>query len=247
MRANTTEIAPDLYRLSIHVPQFDLQFNHFLVRDEEPLLYHAGMRGMFPELREAVSRIIDPATIRWIGYSHFEVDECGALNDWLAIAPRAQALAGAIGAMVNLSDFAIRPPRALAEGETLQTGTYRFRFQPTPHFPHGWDAGMLFEETRRTLFCSDLFHHEGDPEPLTESDLVGRTRAASVKNQAGPLMDYVPWTPHTPRHLETLAALEPRTLAVMHGSSFVGDGAKSLRDLGPVFREVFGELEPSVR
>jgi len=156
--ARIDEIAPDLFRISIYVPQIDLQFNHFLVRDEEPLLFHTGMRRMFPDVRDAVARVLDPATIRWISWSHFEVDECGALNDWLAIAPRAQAACSQVGVLVNLEDFAARRPRGLTRDEVIDTGRHRFRFIPTPHLPHGWDAGVLFEENSRLLLCSDLFH-----------------------------------------------------------------------------------------
>jgi flavorubredoxin len=239
--ATVTEIAPDIYRISVYVSQFSLGFNHFLVKDEEPLLYHTGMRGMYPELREAVARVIEPSRIRWISFSHFEVDECGALNDWLAEAPRAEAVAGVVGAMVNLSDFAVRPPRALKKDEVLPTGKYRFRFLATPHLPHGWDSGFLFEETGRTLFSSDLFHQGGQVEPVTESDLIDRVRKTLIEYQAGPLMDYLPWTPKSEGHIKTLAALKPATIAAMHGSSFVGDGERALLDLGKVLREVFGE------
>jgi flavorubredoxin len=235
------EIAPDVFRISAFVEAFDLQFNHFLVKDEEPLLYHAGMRGMFPELLEAVSSLIDPATLRWISWSHFEVDECGGLNDWLNVAPSAQAACSEVGALVNVHDFAIRPPRPLTRGETLTTGKYTFRFHPTPHLPHGWDAGMLFEETNRTLFCSDLFHQVGRVEPLTESEgILERTRQAIISYQAGPLMDYVPYTRNTKRLLHELAGFQPTTLAIMHGSSFTGEAQRLLQDLDPVFKEVFG-------
>ena len=240
--AKVHEIAPDLYRISIYVPEFDLQFNHFLVRDEEPLLFHAGYQRFFPELREAVATVLPPAKIRWISFSHFESDECGALNQWLEIAPAAQAAATVVGVLVSLNDFAIRPPRGMADGETISTGNYRFRMCSTAHLPHGWDAGVLFEETQRTLLCSDLFHHVGDVEPLTESDIVGRSRAAMTEYQKGPLANYVPYTPLTGRILEKLAALEPATLATMHGSSFRGDGARALRDLGVALRDTFGKL-----
>ena len=170
--ANITEIAENIYRISIYAESFDLQFNHFLVKDEEPLLYHAGMKGMFPDLHDAVAKIIKPSELRWISWSHFEVDECGALNNWLEVAPSAQAACSVVGALVNLNDFADRPPMGLEKGQVLTTGQYRFRFQPTPHLPHGWDAGMLFEETQKILFCSDLFHQVGKVEPLIESDAV---------------------------------------------------------------------------
>lgn len=235
-----TEIAPGVHRISVYLPEIDLQFNHFLILDDEPLLYHTGMRRMFPVLLEQVRRLIDPARIRWIGFSHFEVDECGALNQWLAAAPGAQAVHGVVGTLVNLSDFADRPPRALQADEVFSTGTRRFRYRPTPHLPHGWDAGVLFEETDRTLFCSDLFHHTGDAEPITEGDVIDRTRRAMVSYQAGPLMDYMPYTPNTARLLGGLAALAPRTLATMHGSAYVGDCAAALRALDGVMKDVLG-------
>jgi flavorubredoxin len=239
--ARIDEIAPDLFRISVYAPSFDLQFNHFLVRDDEPLLFHTGMRRMFPEIREAVARLIDVPSLRWISWSHFEVDECGALNEWLAAAPRAQAACSQVGAMVNLEDFASRPPRGLAPDDVLETGRHRYRYVPTPHLPHGWDAGVLFEETDRVLLCSDLFHQIGDREPLTSGDIVGRWDAAMATMQAHPvLMDYVPFTPKTRDRLETLAALEPRLLAAMHGSSFSGDGAAALRAAGDMLERRLG-------
>ena len=239
--ATIDEISPDLFRISIYAEAFDLQFNHFLVRDEEPLLYHAGMRGMFPELLEAVTKLIDPSTLRWISWSHFEVDEVGSLNDWLRVAPNAEPACSLVGALVNLNDFADRAPRGLEKGDVLTTGKYRFRFHPTPHLPHGWDAGVLFEETQSTLFCSDLFHQIGNVDPLLESDLVlERSKDAMINYQSGPLMDYVPYTPHTKRLLNELADFRPNTLAIMHGSSFRGNGEEMLRNLDPVFEEVFG-------
>lgn len=238
--AVVTEIAPNVHRISILWPEINLQFNHFLVVDDEPLLYHTGMRRMFPEMFDAVKRIINPATLRWIGFSHFEVDECGSLNDWLKVAPQAQAVSGIVGSLVNLGDFADRPPRSLNAEETFSTGQYRFRYRPTPHLPHGWDAGVLFEETERVLFCSDLFHHDGDVEPLTESDILGRVRNSIQNYQAGPLMDYMPYTPRTRPMLEGLAALKPKTLATMHGSSFTGDCSTALLELDGIMKEVLG-------
>jgi flavorubredoxin len=243
----TTEIAPDVYRISTYVPVANLQFNQFLVKDDEPFLYHTGMRGIFPVVHEAVARIVKPKDIRWIGFSHFEVDECGALNEWLKVAPDAQTVCSQVGAVVNLNDFANRPPRGLAADEIFSTGKYRFRFRPTPHLPHGWDAGVFFEETQRTLFCSDLFHQNGDVDACTESDIVGRTREALIEYQGGFLMDYMPFTPKTERLLREVAALEPRTLAAMHGSTFIGDGAQALHDLGRVMREVYGEDSEDTR
>lgn len=238
--ATITEIAPNVHRISILYREINLQFNHFLVVDDEPLLYHTGMRRMFPEVLDAVKRVIDPAALRWIGFSHFEVDECGSLNEWLKVAPQSQAISGMVGSLVNLADFADRPPRALAADEAFSTGKFRFRYRPTPHLPHGWDAGVLFEETQRVLFCSDLFTHNGDVEALTESDILERTRQSMRDFQAGPLMDYMPYTPKTRSLLEGLAAFNPRTLATMHGSSFTGDCAKALVELDAVMKEVLG-------
>ncbi|MGD1158683.1 MAG: MBL fold metallo-hydrolase [Terriglobia bacterium] len=235
-----TEVAPDLYRLSVYVPEFHLQFNTFLVKDEEPLLFHTGLKGMFPLYREAVASLIEASQLRWIAFSHFESDECGALNEWLALAPNAQPVCSVIGAIVSVNDFAIRPARQMSDGEVLTTGKYRFRFCQTPHLPHGWDAGLLFEETQKTLLCSDLFHQEDDVAALTESDVLERVRRALVNYQAGILANYLPYTPLTGRLLNGLADLNPKTLAAMHGSSFVGDGRRALQDLHTLFREVFG-------
>ena len=233
-----TEIAPDVYRLSLFVPEADLQFNQFLVKDDEPLLFHTGMRGIFPLVREAVEKIINPADLRHIGFSHFEADECGALNEWLAIAPNAEPVCSFVGAVVSVNDFASRPARGLTDGEGFSTGKYKFRFVQTPHLPHCWEAGVLFEETNRTLFSSDLFHQIGDVEPLTPRSVTERVREALIAYNASPLADYLPYTRQTESNLQKLVALEPATIAAMHGSTFVGDGAMALQDLGTVMREV---------
>lgn len=235
---NITEIAPDVYRLSLFIPEFNLQFNQFLVVDDEPLLFHTGMRGIFPLVREAVSKIINPADLRHIGFSHYEADECGALNDWLEIAPRAEAVCSFVGAVVSVNDFAIRPARGLADGDGFETGKYKFRFIQTPHLPHCWEAGLLFEETNRTLFSSDLFHHDGDVEPLTDKPVIELVRETLGNYNAGPLAGYLPYTRQTEQNLQKLIALEPQTIAAMHGSSYTGDGAQALRDLGVVYREL---------
>lgn len=241
--ARIDEIAPDLFRISAYLPEIDLQFNHFLIRDTQPLLFHTGMRRMFPDVRAAVARLIDPASLRWIGWSHFEVDECGSLNDWLAIAPDAQAICGHLGAAINVQDFSNRPPHVLGPGEVIDTGRRRYRFVPTPHLPHGWDAGMLFEESDRVLLCSDLFHQLGDVEPITTEDVLGRWDRAVAAYQEHPvLMDYVPLTPKTKQRLEELAALEPRLLAAMHGSAFSGDGAAALRSAAGMLEKRLGSV-----
>jgi flavorubredoxin len=234
------EIAPEVYRISIFVPQINLQFNHFLIKDDEPLLYHAGLRQMFPILLEAVKTLIDPTLIRWIGFSHFEVDECGALNQWLEIAPQAQAVCSEISALVNMSDFAIRPAFAMKSNQSLQTGKRKYRFISTPHLPHGWDAGVMFEESDKTLLCSDLFHQNGDLIALTDKDILEAHKSAMLFYESGPLMEYTPYSPKTQGMLYELAALKPKTLATMHGSSFSGDCSKALMELDGVMKEVWG-------
>ena len=238
--AKTTEIAQNVYRISIYAPQGNLQFNHFLVKDDEPLLFHTGLRGMHAEIREAVSKLINLADLRHISFSHFESDECGALNEWLGVAPVADVICSQVGALAMVNDFIGREARALADGESFSTGKLRFRYCKTPHLPHGWDAGVLFEETQKTLLCSDLFHQTGDVEPVTSDDVVGRTYEAMKGYQAGILAEYVPYTSLTSQNLKKLADLKPTTLAIMHGSSFTGDCARALGDLNVVYREVFG-------
>jgi flavorubredoxin len=235
---NITEIAPDVYRLSIFNEQIGLQFNHFLIRDEEPMLYHTGYKSSFVELSAAVKKLITPKEIRWIGWSHFESDECGALNEWLATVPSAQPVCGFLGAMINVNDFATRPPRVLQNGETFTTGKRRFRFISTAHVPHGWDAGVMFEETDQTLLCSDLFTHFGAVEPLTNHDIVSRARESLENMQRSPFAYYIPYNANTGRIMGSLADLNPKLLATMHGSSFNGDCAQALRDLDGVMREV---------
>jgi flavorubredoxin len=237
-KARVAEIAPNQYAISIYVPDFNLRFNHYLIKDEEPLLFHTGMKQMFPLLREAVARIIDPSTLRWISFSHFESDECGALNEWLGVAPRATPVCSLVGALVSVNDFALRPARALQQDEIFETGAHRFRFRRTPHVPHNWEASLLFEEVTRTLLCSDLLTHEGDVEAVTESDIVGRAGRALRESQQGPFAHAYPYTPQTESILHGLADLGPTRLALMHGSAFVGDGARALRDLATDMREV---------
>jgi|SRR6185295_17750557 len=234
------EIAPDFYRISTYIPEADLQFNQFLIEDDEPLLFHTGMKVLFPTVRDAVASVIDPSTIRWISFSHFEADECGSLNEWLQIAPNAKAACSVVGAMVSINDFALRPAREMNDGEVLNTGKYRFRYLSTPHVPHCWEAGLLFEETQGTLLSSDLFHQCGDVEVSTESDVIDRARKTLVDYQAGPLANYMPYTKHTDGVMQRLAELKPQTIAPMHGSTYVGDGEKALKDLAVVLRDVLG-------
>jgi len=235
--AQITEIAPDVYRICVLYKEIDLQFCHFLVNDDEPLLFHAGLRGMFRDVHDAVAKIMAPAKLRWISWSHFESDECGSLNDWLSVAPKAQPACSMLAALVNINDFSQRQARILTPEDTLNTGKYHFRYYPTPQLPHGWDAGVLFEETQRTLFCSDLFHQQGDVEPLTKSSVIERCRSTLSEYQRGPLANYVPYTPNTGAILDGLSALQPKTLAIMHGSSFTGNCAQEIRELAVVMKE----------
>ena len=243
MQSDVTEIAPDIYRISTFHPDYGIQFNQFLIKDTEPFLMHTGFKKMFSTTREAVASIIDPTKLRWIGFSHFEPDECGALNEWLGVAPQAQALSSFVGAMVMLNDFADRTPRVLSDGEVLAIGQHRLRFLSTPQVPHGWDAGLYFDETTRTLLCSDLFFQPGDPEPLTEADIVGRAKEAIQGGLTGPMAKDMPYTPYTDSTLRRLAALAPTTLATMHGSSFRGDGQKAILDLAVVLKELLSKSE----
>jgi flavorubredoxin len=233
-----TEIAPDVYRVCVFNRAINLQFSHFVVKDDEPLLFHAGLRRMFPEVRESVAKLIDPAKLRWISWSHFESDECGALNDWLSVAPNAQPACSLVGAMVSVNDYCGRETLPLSPDNLLTTGKYRFRYYPTPQLPHGWDAGVLFEENQRTLFCSDLFHQWGDVEPVTQTSVIDRSRQALTEVQASPLANYVPYTQNTKRILEGLATLNPQTLAVQHGTTFSGNGREALLELNVIMKEL---------
>jgi flavorubredoxin len=232
MVTHVAEIADRIYRLSTFLPAVGpsgLTFNQFLVEAEEPLLFHCGQRALFPSVSRALARVVNVRRLRWIAFSHIEADECGALGEWLAAAPDATVVHGAIGCAIWLNDQAPRPPRALADGELLDLGGRRVRRLDTPHVPHCWDAGLLHEETTGTLFTSDLFTHGGDPPPLTASDLVGPAMAA--ERQFG----YTALTPATGATIRRLATLRPRTLAVMHGSSFTGDTTPLLETLAAFY------------
>ena len=237
MESKITEVAPDVYRISTFDDRYGIQMNQYLVRDDEPFLMHTMGRSLFPATSRAVASLIEPATLRWIGFSHFEADECGALNDYLRIAPRAEAVCSFIGATITLADCADRPARALADGELLETGRHRLQLVCTPHVPHGWDGCFFFDTVDRTLFCSDLFFQPGDPGQLTEADVVGPAGDAIREGLSGPLAHDMPYTSHTDAAFRRLAALKPRTLAVMHGPAYRGDGERALLGLAAVARE----------
>jgi flavorubredoxin len=230
MDTRIDEIEEDIFRLSVHVPDIappaGFTFNHFLVLGEEPLLFHTGLRRMFPLLRAAVARLIRPERLRWIAFGHYEADECGAMNEWLAVAPRAQVAHGQTGCLVSLNDMADRAPRVLQDGEVIELGRgKRLRYIDTPHIPHGWDAGVLYEEGTGTLLCGDLFTQLGDGPAWTEGDIVGPAVAAED------LFRYSSLNPGMGATIRRLAELSPETLALMHGPSFRGDGASALRAL----------------
>jgi len=229
METKISEIADGIYRLSTYVPDIappaGFTFNQFLVLGDEPLMFHTGLRKMFALNRDALARIIPPERLRWITFGHFEADECGAMNEWLALAPQATPAHGATGCMVSLNDFADRASRVLNDGETIDLGGKRVRFIDTPHTPHGWDAGVLYEESTRTLMCGDLFTQLGDDHALTDGDVVGPAIAAED------VFKYSSLAPGMGTTIRGLAGLAPRTLALMHGPSFAGDGAAALRAL----------------
>jgi flavorubredoxin len=235
METKVDEIAERIYRLSTFLPTVGpsgFTFNQFLMDAEQPLLFHCGQRALVPAVSQAVGRIMDVRRLRWIAFSHIEADECGALGEWLGAAPDATVTHGAIGCAIWLNDQAPRPPRALADGEVLDLGGRRVRRLDTPHVPHCWDAGLLYEETTGTLFTSDLFTHVGDPPALTDGDILGPAAAAEKR------FGYTALTPSTGATIRRLAKLEPRTLAVMHGSSYSGDAAPVLESLAGFYDDL---------
>jgi len=222
------EVAPSIYRIStpVSVVPGGFSFNQYLVADEDPLLFHTGPRRMFPLVREAIGAVLPVERLRWVAFSHVESDECGALNDFLAAAPRAQPLCSGVAAMVSVDDLADRPARPLADGESVSLGRSSVRWLDAPHLPHGWECGYLFEETTRTLLCGDLFTQPGATHPpLTESDILGPSEAMRAS------MDYYAHSSDTRSLLAKLAATDPTTLACMHGSAWTGNGRRLLLDL----------------
>ena len=230
METRVDEIAAGIYRLSTFVaeiaPPAGFTFNQFLILGDEPLLFHTGPRKMFPLVRSAVGRLIPPDRLRWITFGHYEADECGAMNEWLAVAPQAEVAHGQTGCMVSLNDMADRAPRVLQNGETIDLGQGKLvRYLDTPHIPHGWEAGVLYEDSTATLLCGDLFTQPGDGPALTGNDIVGPAIAAED------MFNYSSLNPRMGATIRSLAHLTPRTLALMHGPSFSGDCAAALRSL----------------
>ena len=230
METKVSEIADGVYRFSTWVPDIappaGFVFNQFLVTGDEPLLFHTGLRRMFPLVRDAVARVMPVETLRWISFGHYEADECGAMNEWLAAAPHAEVAHGQTACDVSLNDMADRPPRTLQDGEVIDLGAgRRVRYLDTPHVPHAWEAGLLFEESTQTLLCGDLFTQLGDGPALTEGDILGPALAGEDLFHASAL------NPTMGATIRRLANLEPRTLGLMHGPSFAGDCPGVLREL----------------
>jgi flavorubredoxin len=230
METRIDEIAGGIYRLSTFVPEIappaGFTFNQFLILGDDPLLFHTGPRQMFPLVRAAVSRLIPPEKLRWITFGHYEADECGAMNEWLAVASQAEVAHGQTGCLVSLNDMAARKPRILQDAETIELGQgKRVRYLDTPHIPHGWEAGVVYEETTGTLLCGDLFTQLGNGPALTEGDIVGPAIAAED------LFNYSSLNPGMGPTIRRLAKLAPRKLALMHGPSFAGDSAAALHAL----------------
>jgi flavorubredoxin len=234
METRISEIAAGVYRLSTFVPSVappaGFSFNQFLIDADEPMLFHCGHRAMFPLISAAVATVMPLERLRWISFGHVEADESGSMNLWLAAAPNAQIAHGELGCSVSIGDLADRPPRALAEGEVIDLGGKRMRWLSTPHVPHGWEAGCFYEETDATLFSGDLLAHVGDGPALTSDDIL---RPAIAAESGFGAMTMAPGTAAT---LERLAALKPRKLALMHGSSFEGDGSEQLQGLADFCR-----------
>lgn len=226
---NVQEIADGIFRINTPVAMPDgnhFSFNQYLIVDDESLLFHTGPRRLFPLVREAIGHVIPTERLRYIGLSHVEADECGALNEFLAVAPQAVPVCGNVAAMVSIGDLADRAPRALADGEVLSLGRHALKWFDTPHVPHGWECGLMFDMHSRTFLCGDLFTQGGKGEAaLTEADILGPSEAFRAP------MDYFAHAPHTTEVLERIAREQPRTLACMHGSAWQGDGAALLRAL----------------
>jgi flavorubredoxin len=235
METKLDEIAEGIYRISTLVPEVappaGFTFNQILIAADEPLLFHTGPRGMFPLVAEAAARVVPVENLRWITFGHVESDECGAMNMWLAAAPNSQVAHGGLGCMVSLDDMCDRPPRPLADGEVLDLGGKRVRHLDTPHVPHGWEARVLYEETTGTLLCGDLFAHVGDGPALTSGDIVEPAMATEAMFRSSAL------APDTSAVMRRLGDLAPTTLALMHGSSYQGDGGKALYDLAAAYEE----------
>lgn len=231
------EIAADIYRISTSFPPVPAMpsgftFNQFLIVDDEPVLFHTGMRKLFPQIRDAVARVMPVERLRWISFGHHECDEDGALVNWLADAPHAAPLIGHMNAMYSVEDTTDRQARVLADAEAIVIGAKRVQWIDTPHVPHGWDAGLLFEATTRTLFCGDLLTQPGaEHAPATEADVIGPSEELRAQ------INYYSNPTSAAATVERLASFEPALLAVMHGSSYRGNCTAALHALASCLKE----------
>jgi flavorubredoxin len=229
METRIAEVGDGIHQLTTHVPEMNFSFNQYLVTGDEPLLFHTGPRQMFPLVSEAVTRVMPVDQLRWVSFGHVEADECGSMNQWLAAAPQSTVAQGMTGCMVSLTDLADRAPRALADGEVLDIGGHRMRWIDTPHVPHAWEAGLLYDETTRTLFCGDLFTQTGAYAAASNDDIIGPAAEAEDIFRASSL------APSSSATLKRLAELDVSTLALMHGPTFGGDCRRALLDLADDF------------
>lgn len=245
------EVADGIYQLTTYLSDIDFSVNQYLIAGDEPLLFHTGMRGLFGPIADTVAKVTPPANLRWIAFGHIEADECGSLNQFLAVAPDATPVQGATGCMVSIADLADRPPRALADGETLDTGGHQLQWIDTPHVPHSWEAGLLYDTSTRTLFCGDLFSLWGAFPPSTDDDFAAMAAADEDSSSMS-------LTPSSPATIRRLASLDIETLALMHGPAYTGDCRQALLDLADDFQRRIdlatglqrtgrGSLSPSCR
>ena len=227
METRVTEVADGVHQLTTHIPEIDFGLNQYLIAAEEPMIFHTGLRGLFPLVSAGISGVVPLETLRWVSFGHVEADECGAMNQFLAAAPGATVTQGMTGCMVSIGDLADRRPRPLSSGDVLDIGGHRMRWIDTPHVPHGWEAGVMFDETTGTLFCGDLFTRWGEYPATTADDVVGPAVASDAKD------DYGSWSlrPDSAAIVRQLAELDVSTLALMHGPAFTGDCPAALRDL----------------
>jgi flavorubredoxin len=242
MQTRVTEIADGVHQLTTVVPDFPVAFNQYLINGDEPALFHTGLRSLFPLVSQAVSRVVPAESMRWVSFGHVEADESGSMNDWLALAPHATVVQSQIGCMVSLGDLADRPPRPLADGEHLDIGGHVLQWLDTPHVPHAWEAGLLYDSTTRTLFCGDLFTRFGEYEPITTDDIVGP--AVEAEDTAPGSLSLHPSSAATIRRL---AELDVGTLALMHGPAFTGDCRQALLDLADDFDRRTAAAGPTER
>lgn len=222
METRTAEVANGVYQLTTHISEMDFCFNQYLIAGDEPLLFHTGGRALFPLVRDAVAAVLPPESLRWISFGHVEADECGSMNEWLAVAPQAQVSASATAVMVQLNDLCNRPPVGFVGNDAKDIGGHVLDWIDTPHMPHGWEAGVLYDRTTKTLFCGDLFTQTGQYSPTSDADIVGPAAIAEDMFHAWSL------APDSGARIRQLAELDIDNLALMHGPVFTGNAKDAL-------------------